>query len=104
MEPNPEIPVDEMEEFSLVFTTLLNQHSIVFGAEMDGIRCDRDTAATPPGAEQGPETVIEYLSNKEFLELKTNRHIEFPRQETSFRYFLHYVCTFPSDFIFLLYL
>ncbi|KAJ2946376.1 hypothetical protein O0L34_g12415 [Tuta absoluta] len=85
-EPNPDQPVDENEEFSLVFTNILNQHTIVYGAEMDGIRCDKNPV-TPPPVENRPKAVVEYLSTKEFIELKTSRHIEFPNQENSFRRF-----------------
>nr|XP_049697784.1 decapping and exoribonuclease protein [Helicoverpa armigera] len=85
-EPNPDEPVDETKEFSLVFTTHLNRHTLVYGAEMDGIRCDK-AAVTKPPTELGPEAIVKYLSDKEFVELKTNRHIEHPRQETSFRRF-----------------
>lgn len=84
-EPNPDVPVDENEEFSLVFTTNLKSHTIVYGAEMDGIRCDKEAVSKPP-SELGPEAIIKYLSTKEFIELKTNRHIEHPKQETSFRF------------------
>lgn len=77
--------MDENEEFSLVFTTHLNGHTIVYGAEMDGIRCDKSPVSKPP-TEQGPEAVIDYFSTKEFIELKTNRHIDHSRQETSFRF------------------
>ncbi|CAH0699004.1 unnamed protein product [Spodoptera exigua] len=85
-EPNPDVPVDENEEFSLVFTAHLNRHTVVYGAEMDGIRCDKETVNKPP-SELGPEAIVKYLSTKEFIELKTNRHIEHPKQETSFRRF-----------------
>lgn len=84
-EPNPDVPVDETEEFSLVFTTRLKNHTIVYGAEMDGIRCDPAPVSLPPSRDLGLMSVVEYLSTKEFIELKTSRHIEFPRQETSFR-------------------
>lgn len=85
-DPNPDIPVDETEEFSLVFSTHLNQNTIVYGAEMDGIRCDKGPVSPPP-KKQGHDAILDYLSNKEFIELKTNRHIENSRQETSFRRF-----------------
>lgn len=52
---------------------------------MDGIRCDKDPVSKPP-TELGPEAIIKYLLTKEFIELKTNRHIEHVRQETSFRF------------------
>ncbi|KAL0895670.1 hypothetical protein ABMA27_011749 [Loxostege sticticalis] len=86
-EPNPDVPVDETKEFSLVLTTNLNQHTIVYGAEMDGIRCDKSSGPPAPDAERGAEEIINYLSDKEFVELKTNRHIQFARQETSFKRF-----------------
>lgn len=85
-EPNPDIPVDETEEFSLVFTTNLNRHTVVYGAEMDGIRCDEEPISEPPSKEQGTDAIIEYLSTKEFIELKTQRHIQHPNQDRSFRY------------------
>ncbi|XP_063393127.1 decapping and exoribonuclease protein-like [Cydia fagiglandana] len=86
-EPNPNIPVDETEEFSLVFKTHLNQHSIVYGAEMDGICCDRGRIAPPPTTELGVDAIVQYLSTKEFVELKTSKQMEHPRQEASFRRF-----------------
>lgn len=86
-QPNPNCGVDENEEFSLVFETNLNRHTIVYGAEMDGIRCDRGPVTAPPSTELGPDAIIEYLSNKHFIELKTNRHIEFPNQDNNFRRF-----------------
>lgn len=49
---------------------------------MDGIRCDRAEVSSPPS---DMDAIIKYLSDKQFLELKTSRHIEFPKQETSFR-------------------
>lgn len=79
------MPVDETKEFSLVLTSSLNQHTIVYGAEMDGIRCDKSSVPPAPDAERGAEEIISYLSDKEFVELKTNRHIQFARQETSFK-------------------
>lgn len=85
MEPNPNVPVDENEEFSLVFKTQLNKHTIVFGAEMDGIRCEK-TRITKPPTELGPEGIVQYLASKEFIELKTNRHIENGKQENNFRF------------------
>lgn len=85
-EPNPNVPVDENEEFSLVFLTHLNRHTIIYGAEMDGIRCDKTTVPEAP-KEESPNVLIDYFSTKEFIELKTNRHIEHPKQETSFRRF-----------------
>ncbi|CAG9782983.1 unnamed protein product [Diatraea saccharalis] len=85
-EPVPDVPVDETKEFSLVFTTNLNQHTIVYGAEMDGIRCDKAPVTTVPTGEN-PDRIVQYLSDKEFVELKTNRHIQFAKQETNFRRF-----------------
>ncbi|XP_050358377.1 decapping nuclease DXO homolog [Nymphalis io] len=84
--PNPDVPVDEAEEFSLVMTTNLNGHKIVYGAEMDGIRCDKEPVSTPPNTDD-PETIIQYLSSQEFIELKTNRHIEHLKQDKNFKTF-----------------
>ncbi|XP_049887355.1 decapping and exoribonuclease protein-like [Pectinophora gossypiella] len=86
-DPNPNIPVDETKEFSLVFTTSLNRHTVVYGAEMDGIRCDKAPVPPLPKPELRAEAIVDYLATKEFIELKTNRHIEFPNQENSFRRF-----------------
>lgn len=52
---------------------------------MDGIRCDKTVVPPAPTSEQGPDEIVKYLSDKEFVELKTNRHIQFSKQETSFR-------------------
>lgn len=84
-DPDPNVPVDETEEFSLVFRTHLNQHNIFYGAEMDGIRCDQGHVPPPPTSELGAKAIVDYLSTKEFLELKTSRRIEHPRQEVTFR-------------------
>lgn len=84
-DPQPEEPLDENEEFSLVFATNVNRHTIIYGAEMDGIRCDKGKVEKPPSAELGPDATIQYLADKQFIELKTNRHIEFPNQHNNFR-------------------
>ncbi|CAK1548516.1 unnamed protein product [Leptosia nina] len=84
LDPNPEVPVDETEEFSLVLTTNLNKHNIIYGAEMDGIRCDKKKVDEAPDSF---DDIIKYLSDKEFVELKTNRHIERANQDRNFRRF-----------------
>ncbi|KPJ13616.1 Protein Dom3Z [Papilio machaon] len=86
-EPNPNIPLDENKEFSLIFKTHLNKHDIIYGAEMDGIRCDKTNVESPPDINGEKDVIINYLSKQEFIELKTNRHIEFPHQERNFRFF-----------------
>lgn len=63
----------------------MNNHRIVYGAEMDGIRCDKEQVSQPPSQDQGAEAIVDYLSTKEYVELKTNRHIQHPNQEKSFR-------------------
>ncbi|XP_063833442.1 decapping and exoribonuclease protein-like [Ostrinia nubilalis] len=85
-EPNPDVPVDETKEFSLVLTTRLNNHSLVYGAEMDGLRCDQYKVPPVPD-HHDPNKIVKYLYDKEFVELKTSRHIEYSRQETSFKRF-----------------
>ncbi|XP_045508957.1 decapping and exoribonuclease protein-like isoform X2 [Colias croceus] len=86
IEPNPDVPLDETEEFSLVFTTNLKNHKIVYGAEMDGIRCDKQYIDAVNISEE-PDYIIKYLLDKEFVELKTSRHIEFANQDRNFRRF-----------------
>ncbi|XP_050673293.1 decapping nuclease DXO homolog [Leptidea sinapis] len=86
-DPTPEMPVNEMEEFSLVLKTNINRHNIVFGAEMDGIRCDKECVQEKPDLVLGPEALIQYLSSKEFIEIKTSRHIETSNQDRNFRRF-----------------
>ncbi|XP_047523354.1 decapping nuclease DXO homolog [Pieris napi] len=82
VKPNPNVPNNEMEEFSCVFKTTLNSHKIIYGAEMDGIRCDKKEV---PEAPKTVDDVLHYLQDKEFIELKTNRHLEFPHQQRSYR-------------------
>ncbi|VVC95411.1 unnamed protein product [Leptidea sinapis] len=86
-DPTPEMPVNETEEFSLVLKTNINRHNIVFGAEMDGIRCDKECVQEKPDLVLGPEALIQYLSSKEFIEIKTSRHIETSNQDRNFRRF-----------------
>ncbi|XP_041974262.1 decapping and exoribonuclease protein isoform X2 [Aricia agestis] len=85
-DPNPDRPVDEEEEFSLVFNTTIKRHEILYGAEMDGVRCDKGSVESPPESNDREE-VIKYLQSKEFIELKTNRHITNGRQDKYFRFF-----------------
>ncbi|CAH4030758.1 unnamed protein product [Pieris brassicae] len=82
VKPNPNVPNNEMEEFSCVFKTTLNSHKIIYAAEMDGIRCDKKEV---PEAPHTDDDVLNYLQDKEFIELKTNRHLEFPHQQKSYR-------------------
>ncbi|XP_013166521.1 PREDICTED: decapping and exoribonuclease protein-like [Papilio xuthus] len=86
-EPNPNLPLDENKEFSLVFKTHLKKHTLIYGAEMDGIRCDKTSVESPPDINDDKDVIINYLSKNKFIELKTNRHIEFSRQKRNFRLF-----------------
>lgn len=85
-DPDPNVPVDETEEFSLVFTTHLNNHRIVYGAEMDGIRCDKKSVTPLPDSKEDVQNIINYLASYDFIELKTNRHFDSFRQEENFKY------------------
>lgn len=51
---------------------------------MDGLRCDLGPVSKPP-TEKGPDEIVKYFHSKQFIELKTNRHIDHPKQEMSFR-------------------
>jgi RAT1-interacting protein len=65
--------VNEREELCVVFTTNLNNHRLLFGAEMDGVK---STAEINSCSE---------LAGAEFIELKTTRQIETGRQYHNFK-------------------
>lgn len=68
--PNPNEKLDTNSEFCCVLKTRLAGHSLLYGAEVDAIR-----------KECGPP-----FSNLEsFVELKTTRHIENERHNTTFK-------------------
>lgn len=75
-EPDTKKPVAETEELCCVFRSKLNNHSVVYAAEMDGVCSDEPVDA---------ETLK--TSSNSFVELKTSRHIETQRQDTSFKRF-----------------
>lgn len=71
-------PVNENEEFCCIFRTRLGNHSVVYGAEMDGYQRN--------GSSVGPLNLNEIDLNQDghFIELKTARIIDSPRLEASF--------------------
>ena len=72
LDPIP--PVIESEEFCCMFRTRLGAHSIVYGAEMDGLEVnDRLNGLT--GDVDGID-----LNGETFVELKTSRIVEHPGQ------------------------
>lgn len=85
--PNTETPVNENEEFSLVFFNRLNKHEIVYAGEMDGVAAFDGQISAPPSDASKPADIITYFQDKKFIELKTNRHMESPNQVNSFRRF-----------------
>uniref|UniRef100_A0A1B6KVL7 Decapping nuclease n=1 Tax=Graphocephala atropunctata TaxID=36148 RepID=A0A1B6KVL7_9HEMI len=73
-EPDTKRPVVESEEMDCVFRSKLNNHSLVYIAEMDGVHSDE------------PIDAAAFKNNTvPFVELKTSRHIETQRQDTNFR-------------------
>ncbi|KAK0168491.1 hypothetical protein PV327_002282 [Microctonus hyperodae] len=74
-EPNTNKPVDEAAEFCCVFETRLVNSRILYGAEMDGIKCDELLDDPLP------------LKELKFFELKTSRIVERPQQFISMKRF-----------------
>nr|CAD7196840.1 unnamed protein product [Timema douglasi] len=73
--PKTDDPVNEKEEFCVMFQSKMRDHNLLYGAEMDCV--DSET-----------EVLTEQdLANAHFIELKTNRMIEDRRQDMNFRRF-----------------
>jgi len=72
--PDTSQPVDEREEFSCMFTSLLGDVRLFYGAEMDGV----------DSQELLDERDLDCLKNANFVEVKTNRLIETGRQRNTF--------------------
>nr|CAD7440407.1 unnamed protein product [Timema bartmani] len=73
--PKTDDPVNEKEEFCVMFQSKMSDHHLLYGAEMDCV--DSET-----------EVLTEQdLANAHFIELKTNRMIEDRRQDMNFRRF-----------------
>merc|ERR1712061_549880 len=76
--PDPTPPVVESEEFCCMFRTRMGAHSIVYGAEMDGLEV---------GGADGLQGDDIDLNGEAFVELKTSRIVEHPGQERSLKKF-----------------
>nr|CAD7264957.1 unnamed protein product [Timema shepardi] len=73
--PKTDDPINEKEEFCVMFQSKMSDHNLLYGAEMDCV--DSET-----------EVLTEQdLANAHFIELKTNRMIEDRRQDMNFRRF-----------------
>lgn len=83
--PDTEKPVIENEEFSIYYTARFGDHELLYGAQIDGMLATNGQVSDPPDTTD-PETNINYLRYNEFIELKTNRVIEYRRQENNFKY------------------
>ncbi|XP_054257492.1 decapping and exoribonuclease protein-like [Macrosteles quadrilineatus] len=73
-EPDTSQPVLETEELCCIFRSKLSGNSLVYAAEMDGVCSDEPVDAAGLRSMKAP-----------FIELKTSRHIETQRQDTSFK-------------------
>lgn len=71
--PDVTRPVNERKELCVMFRTKLNNHCLLFGAEMDGVE---STSVINSCSE---------LAGAKFIELKTSRHIETARQNQNFK-------------------
>ncbi|XP_025834342.1 decapping nuclease DXO homolog [Agrilus planipennis] len=70
---NKNEPVNECEEFCVVFESFLNDFKLLYGAEVDGIISDITHSSKS------------FLTNANFVELKTNRLIDNQQQQFSFQ-------------------
>ena len=75
LDPTP--PVIESEEFCCMFRTRLGAHSIVYGAEMDGLEVS-DGLKLRHGPNASADGID--LNCETFVELKTSRIVEHPGQ------------------------
>jgi RAT1-interacting protein len=71
--PDVTKPVNEQEELCVVFRAKLNNHRLLLGAEVDGVK---STSVINSCSE---------LAEAKFIELKTSRHIETARQNQNFK-------------------
>jgi RAT1-interacting protein len=71
--PDVTKPVNERKELCVVFRAKLNNHCLLFGAEMDGVK---STSVVNSCSE---------LAEAQFIELKTSRCIETARQNQNFK-------------------
>lgn len=83
-EPDPAPPVIESEEFCCMFRTRMGSHSIVYGAEMDGVEVSN--GLTLGQGLLGNAHGID-LNSETFVELKTSRIVEHPGQERTLKKF-----------------
>lgn len=70
--PRPELPVKEAEEFCLMYRVSLSDHSILFGAEMDGVDTKFEVHT------------LKDLQNAKFVELKVKREEQKYYQKQNF--------------------
>ena len=71
-EPDANSVLNTNQEFCCIVKTRLGGHSLLYGAEVDGVK----TQSKPP-----------WNNLEDFVELKTNRLIETNKQDNSFRRF-----------------
>ncbi|KAK7788557.1 hypothetical protein R5R35_011747 [Gryllus longicercus] len=72
-EPDLSVAQNQNEEFCVMFKSKLNLHRLMYGAEMDGVESS-DVVKN-----------LEDLQAAEFIELKTNRKIQHPKQAENFK-------------------
>ncbi|CAH0405945.1 unnamed protein product [Chilo suppressalis] len=82
--PIIERPVVENEEFTLYYKTNLGDHTLLYGAQIDGLIATDGTVLPPPNTTDF-QTNLNYLKQHTYVELKTNRIIQSKRQEQTFK-------------------
>lgn len=73
-QPNLTRCVNANEEFALVYRSKLNNHYLLYGAEVDGVD-SLDLVSSD----------VSHLNNVRFVELKTSRQIQNERQDRNFK-------------------
>ncbi|KAJ0181183.1 hypothetical protein K1T71_003268 [Dendrolimus kikuchii] len=84
LQPDIEKPVKENEEFSLYYYSELNTHTLLYGAQIDGLLATNNCADKPLKAND-VNAILNYLRSHSFVELKTNRVIQHWKQEQNFK-------------------
>jgi len=86
-DPKTDEAVNEAEEFCCVFRTRLGKHSVVYGAEMDGVNVPNEASSSSSSSSSSPFANPSSLDLEkvDFVELKTSRQLDHPGQERTFR-------------------
>ncbi|XP_034841129.1 decapping and exoribonuclease protein Rai1-like isoform X1 [Maniola hyperantus] len=83
LEPDIQAPVIENAEFSMFYYSKLGDYRLLYGAQIDSLLTEKSTLPKPKAKDF--DTNLNYLRSNSFAELKTNREIQYMRQEFFFK-------------------